>query len=441
MTATPAPTASPLLRTIGRWPLAGLVVNAIVGSSIFGLPAVIAGKLGGASTWAWVWAAVAIGVIVACFAEVASRFDGAGGPYRYAHDAFGPLAGISVGWLSYLVRITASASNANLFVVALGLLWPGAVGPIANEVILAALILSLAAVNYRGVKGGARLSSALVVIKALPVILFVVAGLVFINAHGALTQAAVPATAGTWLDSVLLLGFAYGGFEAALVPMAEARDPRRDAPFALFTALSCIAVLYALTQFVVLAVLPDPAASPRPLAEAARVMAGTPGAAFMTLAALLSIAGYMAGTMVNVPRITWAMAEQGELPAWFGRVHPKFRTPTTSLIVYAALAWALAATGSFIQNLSLSAASRLFVYGAVCAALPVFRAREANGDATIQPPAFKLPAGGWAAGLGLAITILLATRMGIREVVVTAVTLGLGVLNWRWVVRRKAAPA
>ncbi|HKV73832.1 MAG TPA: APC family permease [Gemmatimonadales bacterium] len=426
---------SALLRTIGRWTLAGLVVNAIVGSSIFGLPAVIAGKLGGAGTWAWVWAAVAIGVIVACFAEVASRFDGAGGPYRYAHDAFGPLAGICIGWLSYLVRITASASNANLFVIALGLLWPGAAGPVASKVVLAALIFPLAAVNYRGVRGGARLSSVLVVTKALPVLLFVIAGLVFISRNGALATASVPVTAGTWLDSVLLLGFAYGGFEAALVPMAEARDPRRDAPFALSTALSSIAVLYALTQFVVLAVLPDPSASPRPLAEAARVMAGTPGAAFMTVAALFSIAGYIAGTMVNVPRITWAMAEQGDLPAWFGRVHPRFRTPTTSLMVYAALAWTLAASGSFLQNLSLSAASRLFVYGAVCAALPVFRAREALGDTAVRTAVFRLPAGSLVAMLGLGVALLLATRMGLREVIVTAATLALGGVNWWWVAR------
>ena len=85
----------------------------------------------------------------------------------------------------------------------------------------------------------------------------------------------------------------------------------------------------------------------------------------MTLAALLSIAGYMAGTMVNVPRITWAMSDSGDLPGWLAAVHPRFRTPTSSLLVYAILAWTVAASGSFVTNLSLSAASRVFIYAVV----------------------------------------------------------------------------
>jgi amino acid transporter len=433
---SPASSASTLVRTIGRWTLAGLVFNAIVGSSIFGLPSVIAGKLGPASVWAWVWAALAIGLILACFAEVASRFDGAGGAYRYAQSAFGRLTGIEIGWLSYLVRITASATNANLFVISLGLLWPASQGPVTSRLILAGLIFPLAAINYRGVRGGATLSSVLVILKALPVILFVIAGLVFINGHGAASQPSMAVGTGTWLDAVLLLGFAYGGFESALVPMAEARDPRRDAPFALFVALASIALLYGLTQFVVLGLLAEPALSPRPLAEAARVVAGAPGATVMTIAALLSIAGYMAGTMVNVPRLSWAMAEQGDLPAWFGTVHPRFRTPSSSLIVYATLTWLVAASGGFLSNLSLSAASRLFVYGVVCASLPVFRAREARGDPAIAPATFRLPAGFLIAALGLGVSLLLASRIGSRELVLTGITLGLGLLNWRWAVRR-----
>lgn len=437
LTRSSASPASSLIRTIGRWTLAGLVINAIVGSSIFGLPSVIAGRLGPASVWAWVWAALAIGLIVACFAEVASRFDGAGGPYRYAHSAFGRLTGIEIGWLSYLVRLSASATNANLFVIALGLLWPEAQGPVLSRVVLAALIFPLAAINYRGVRGGAALSSVLVILKALPIILFVIAGLVWIGGHGAVVQPPLPVAAGTWLDAVLLLGFAYGGFEAALVPLAEARDPRRDAPFALFVALGSIALLYGLTQFVVIGVLPEPAFSPRPLAEAARVIAGSPGAVVMTLAALVSIAGYMAGTMVNVPRLTWAMAEQGDLPAWLGAVHPRFRTPSASLILYAVLAWLVAASGSFLQNLSLSAASRLFVYGTVCAALPVFRSRERRGDAGIPPASFRLPIGLLIAALGVGVSLLLATRIGARELVLTGATLLLGLLNWRWAVKSR----
>ena len=89
------------------------------------MPSVISGKLGGAAPWAWVWRRALIGVIIACFAEVASRFRGAGGPYLYARATFGRFAGIQTGWMAYLARLTASAIVANLFVIYLGEFWSG----------------------------------------------------------------------------------------------------------------------------------------------------------------------------------------------------------------------------------------------------------------------------------------------------------------------------
>ena len=122
MTAAPQPQ---LVRTIGRWALAGLVINGVIGSAIYGLPSVISGKLGSAAPWAWVIAAGLIGIILACFAEVASRFREAGGPYLYVRATFGPFAGLQTGWMAYLARLTASATNANLFVIYLGEFVPG----------------------------------------------------------------------------------------------------------------------------------------------------------------------------------------------------------------------------------------------------------------------------------------------------------------------------
>ena len=105
-----------LVRAIGRWSMAALTVNCIIGSGIFGLPAVLSSLLGRASVMAILLAAVAVGVIMACFAEVASRFSHTGGPYLYAQEAFGRFMGIQVAWLVWFVRLTACAANANLFV-------------------------------------------------------------------------------------------------------------------------------------------------------------------------------------------------------------------------------------------------------------------------------------------------------------------------------------
>ena len=175
---------------------------------------------------------------------------------------------------------------------------------------------------------------------------------------------------------ILALVFAYGGFEAALLPLGEAKNPRRDAPVALFATLGLCALLYTLVQMVVVATLPDPGAAERPLAAAAGMFLGTRGATLMALGALISVYGYLAGAMLNVPRLSYAMAEQGDLPPRFGAVHPRYRTPHVSVLVFAALTWALASVGSFLQNLSLSAVSRLLTYGAVCVALIVLRRRE-----------------------------------------------------------------
>lgn len=424
----PAAAAPELIRTIGRWSLAALVLNGIIGSGIYGLPSLIAARVGVASIWAWVAAAVAIGVIMAAFAEVASRFRGAGGPYLYAREAFGRFTGIQIGWLSYLVRLTASATNAHLFVIYLAEFWPTAGGPIAGPVVLTLLLGGYAAVNVRGVSGGAGLSNALVIIKLLPLLLFIGVGLGW-AAGRPFAAGAVDATAWTWLEAILLVVFAYGGFEAALMPLAEARDPQRDAPFALFVALGTVTALYVLLQVIVVAALADPGAETRPVAAAARVFLGPAGAGLMAIGALLSVSGYLAGGMVNVPRLTYAMAEQGDLPRPLGLVHSVFRTPWVSVLAYAGLTWVLALSGSFIQNLTLSAVSRLFAYGLVCASLPVFRRRD--GTPRAAPPAvFRLPAGVPIAVAGVLVSLILAARMTGREAVILLVVAALATAHW-----------
>src|ERR1700739_1032446 len=96
-----------LVRAIERWSLTALAVNSVIGSGVFGLPGTIAGLLGKNSILAVLIAGAAVGVIMASFAEVASQFAEAGGPYLYARTAFGRLMGILVGWLLYLAQSAA----------------------------------------------------------------------------------------------------------------------------------------------------------------------------------------------------------------------------------------------------------------------------------------------------------------------------------------------
>jgi amino acid transporter len=426
VTAAPRPE---LVRSIGRWALAGLVINGVIGSAIFGMPSLIAARLGRAAPWAWIMAAMLIGVVLACFAEVASRFREAGGPYLYARATFGRFAGIQTGWMAYLARLTASASVANLFVIYLGEFWPGFSGRAVGVAVLAILLGSLALVNYRGVGLGSRVSTVIAAAKLAGLGLFVLVGLIWMTGHGAAAAPASPPGTGPWLEALLILVFAYGGFEAALMPLAEAKNPERDAPVALFTALAVSALIYTLVQLVVTWSLPDAASQARPVAAAASVFLGPTGGGLMALVALTSTFGYLAGGMVNVPRLTFAMAEQRDLPRPFAAVHRVFRTPHVSIICYAAATLALAASGSFLRNLTLSVVARLITYGLVCAAVPVLRARD--GTPSAAPPArFRLPAGMLFAILGVAGMAVMATQVSRGEAIVMVIVVALATVHW-----------
>jgi amino acid transporter len=340
-----------------------------------------------------------------------------------------------MGWLLWLVRLSAAAAAANLFVIYLAEFWPGAKQPLARALVLTTLVGVLAAINYRGVKSGARMSNVFTVAKLVPLGLFVVAGGAFmlLRRTSAPLASALHPPAGDWLQAVLVLVFAYGGFEAAMIPLAEAKDPRRDAPFALLVSLVVCAALFTLVQIVVQGMLADPGLTDRPLAAAARQFMGTAGARFISLGALVSLYGYLSANMLHTPRLTFALAERNDFPPIFAAVHRRFRTPHVSIVVFAVLVWVMGMAGNFRWNVVLSAVARLFAYGAVCAAMLVLR-RKQPGEA-----GFSLPAGPLFGVLGIAFALVLVSRMGRAELAIIAGTMLIAWLNWLWA-RQRARP-
>ena len=171
-------------------------------------------------------------------------------------------------------------------------------------------------INIRGVRAGTRVSNLFTVAKLVPLFAVIVLGLLVLQSHHwniAAAQVSSPSTS-QWLRAMLLLVFAYGGFETALAPMGEAKNPRRDAPFALLTALLVCTAIYALIQWVVIGVLPDAALSQRPLADVARLAVGPAGAALVAIGALISFYGYLSAKILGLPRVPFALAEQERLP-------------------------------------------------------------------------------------------------------------------------------
>ena len=420
-----------LVRTIGRWSLTALMVNSIVGVSIFKLPADLARNLGGWSPLSCVAAGAGILVIAACIAEVSSRYEETGGLYLYARDALGRFAGLLVAWMTWLTRIAAPAAAANLVWTYSARFFPQLESGAGKFLVLFLLIGHLALFNYFGVKMGKNLSNLFTIVKVGFLLAFVIAGVWALVARPELrVPLAMPAvSAKTWFETMLLLVYAYGGFEGALFVGGESTNPKRDTPMALLLALGVVCLIYTAVQYVTITTLPDAGISARPLADAAQRFIGSGGAAAIAMAALISGYGYLSANVLHAPRITYALAEQGDFPTFFGIVHSRYRTPYVSILAYAALVFVFALIGNFQWNALLSAASRLAIYGAMALAVPILRRRN-DGKAK-----FLLPAPYLFAGLGILFSVALAARMGRSEFAVIGTTSVIALVNWA-VVRR-----
>ncbi len=415
-----------LVRTIGRWSLTALMVNSIIGGGIFGLPSILAARLGALSPLSCLGAGAGILIIAGCIAEVSSRYEETGGLYLYARDALGRFAGLLVAWLTWLTRIAAPAAVANLFCTYLAQFFPSLATRRGELLVLAVLLGHLAFLNYIGVKAGKNVSNLFTAVKVGFLLFFVLAGLLVLVLRPEIrVPLSVPnVSARSWFEAILLLVYAYGGFEGALFVGGETTNPKRDTPVALLRALAAVALIYTGVQFVTIATLPGAASSARPISDAAQHFLGPAGATAMALAALVSAYGYLSANLLHSPRITFAMAEQGDFPAFLAAVHPKYRTPYFSIILYALIVFVFAALGNFQWNAMLSAVSRLAIYGAMAIAVPVLRSRR---DGKAQ---FLLPVPYLFAGLALLFSVILLTQMGRGEFYVVGTTCAIALLNW-----------
>jgi len=422
-----------LVRAIGRWDYTALVVNGVIGSGIFGLPAVLAGLTGVWSPLAYLLAGIGMLAIVLCHAEVASRFTDAGGPYLYSREAFGAFVGVQAGWLSFCIRVTSMGANLNIFADYLTQILPVAGqggGRVLTLVVVTAVVTWL---NVIGVRTGARTVDLFVVAKILPLLFLVVLALPRVSSDVLATQR-VPSP--DWTQAILLLVFAYGGFEAALIPAGEVQDPRRDSAFALLVGMGVVAALYMAVQVAVVGVLPSAARFPAPVAATFGVLLGPAGVTLGSLAAMISTYGWTAGSALNSPRILYSMADRGDLPGVFARIHPRFRTPHVAILAYSGVGLAFAAYGSFAANATLAAIVRLVTYGLAAASLFVFRRRAAT------PAGFHLPLANVIVPAAIAFCLWLLSTRTFTQAWILLAMMAVGALLWLASARgSKAEPA
>lgn len=394
-----------LVRGLGRWDFTAVVVNTIIGAGIFGLPAKVYAQIGAYSLAAFVLCALIVGLIVLCYAEVASRFSATGGPYLYAREAFGSAVGFEVGWLYWIVRVATFAANCNLLVTYLGFFIPGANEGAMRIALVSLVVLIITVVNLLGIRESAVMTNVFTIGKLVPLLIFAVVGMFFIS-PGNFSFDTLPQYTG-FSSAVLLLIYAFVGFEASVVLSGETKDTGKTIPFGLIAGLLIVAAFYIVIQAVSIGTLPGLATSERPIADAASVFLGPFGAAFITVGALISIFGNLNVGVLASTRMLFAMSEQRDLPAVFERTHERFKTPYVAIVATAVVILVLTIQSSFLTAVAIATITRLLVYATTCLALPIFRRRSGMP----QPAPFSVPLGVFAAILSIGLIAWLLTNV------------------------------
>ena len=370
-----------LVRALGTWGLAASILNITVGGGIFRLPAAAAGALGAAAPIAYLVCAVAMGLIVLCFAEAGSRVSLTGGLYAYVEVAFGPLIGFLCGVMLWAGITAATAAVTSFFADALGALVPVLASEPARTVSIVAILAALAALNIAGVRGASRFNAVMTVAKLLPLIALVVVGARAVHAEN-LRWTSTPATPDVARASAVLI-FAFLGVESALVPSGEVHDPSRTVPRAIFLAMIGATVLYLSVQLVTQGILgPALVGQKTPLAEAAAVAMGASGRTLILVGSTVSMFGYVSGMTLAGPRMLFAFGRDGFVPAQLAMVHSRFKTPYVSIVIQTLVVIGLAVTGSFEKLAIIANGSILVVYAACCLAVIQLRRKGVQESGT-----------------------------------------------------------
>ncbi|MES2326253.1 MAG: APC family permease [Pseudomonadota bacterium] len=408
-----------LHREIGRLGIATVAMNGVIGSGIFALPAVAIAQAGYFSPWVFVLCGILILSVALTFARVASFFDITGGPIVYTTHAFGRFVGFQTGFLIYLSRVAAIAASANLIVSYAATVWNALAGGPPRIAAITAYIALATILNAAGIRAGMAVVYIISLLKLAPLFLLIMVGLPSADwAHVADAHLLAPAPLG---ETMLVMMYAFIGFEFSLINAGETRDARKNIPKTLVRTVVSIAICYALIQVVVVSVAPDIGGSNTPLVEVARRLMGQPGALALGLGVVFSVGGGSLTSLLTAPRLTFALARDGSLPAWFGKVNERNGAPFNSILFCGALSIAMAIGQTFVWLTILSTFIRLLTYLLCIASLPFV-------ERTIpaQEGQFRLPGRLLIPAIGFALTLWLMINSTVENFMITALVIAIG---------------
>ncbi len=419
-----------LVRAVGPLALTGVFVGMLVGSAIFTIPAYMAAAVGSWAPLAYLACALAVGCVMLCFAEASSRVPTAGGVQSFVGAAFGPYAGFLTGAFGWGSQVLAVAGISAAAADAIGSVVPAmAAGPVRAIAIIAWLFL-LAAININGVGFASRLVAIATSIKLVPILILIAIGLWFI----APANLVLPLASGhTDIGRAAITGvFMFMGIETSLAVSGEVREPARTIPRAIIASLVGYAIMCITVQLVVQGILGDAlGSSVAPLGDAmARI---SPSLGLLLVAgAAVSMLGFTAGDALATPRMLFAMARDGTLPAALGRLHARSHAPWVACLTHATIAAGLAVTGSFLSLVIISSLLSVCIYMAGCAAALKLRA----DDIALAGPPVRIPALRLVAAAGVLTMVWVATQSTGAEAIGIALYTALASLIF--VFRRRA---
>lgn len=397
-----------LPRTVGFWGAALLPVNGMIGAGIFALPALLVVAVGNFAPWMMLVGLALVLPLALVFAALAGRFDAHGGPVLYVTTAFGPFLGFQAGWARYASGVVSIAANTHVAIAYLAVLIPPLGDPQARQWAAAGFIALTTLLNLVGMRSSVGALGLMTAIKLLPLVVLAAAGL-------ALGEPAIGLRLPPMSDLegvVLLTFYALMSFENATILAGEMRNPRRDAPRTVLFTLAAVAALYALVICAFIAIGPVRAGEDNALAAAAGVLAGPAGVLALTIAAAVSIGANTLAGGIGLPRLTFAMAEQGIVPRIFAHVSPRFRTPDVSILFFGAAAILISLLGGFAALAVASTLARLVMYLLTALALPVLDRRAGE-----PAPGWHLPV----AILAAATTLWVASQASVEAYTMIAV--------------------
>ena len=375
------PETPPSLRQAIRLPHAtAMVIGTIIGASIFVQPSEVTTRVpsvaGVLAVWAVAGGITLIGALIT--AELASTFARTGGVYVYLTEAFGPWLGFLWGWaMFWSMHSGIIAAIAVVFARYAGFFVP--LGPAGTRAVAVGVILLLSLINYLGVRQGSRLQTWITAGKLLAVLLIVGLGVLLggrVPEHFVGAAAARTIGPGDFLGGLVAGLFAFGGWHMVTYTADETVDPKRTIPRALAIGTLAVTAVYLLMNAVYLYVLPldQVASSTRVAADFADRLLGSGGGGAISAIVMFSTFGGLAGIILAGPRVYLAMARDGLLFRWAGKIHPVHQTPHRAILLQAIWASVLVATGTFRTLFTLVVYTEWIFFGLM--AVGLFRLRK-----------------------------------------------------------------